>query len=180
MNKIYAQDLKSQQVGLFANIKSFKLESISPSHPVKLNKSCAFIFLSPECPLSRNYIPELKQIQEKYKNCEIIGVFAGKSYTVQEIRTFLKDYKITFPAIYDGQKKLAKLLNAKVTPEVILLDKNGKRIYSGLIDDKIIELGQQKQVASKHFLTDAIEAIETERKVLIGSTMPIGCYINDL
>jgi thiol-disulfide isomerase/thioredoxin len=177
---ICAQDFKHQQVGLWNKIKAIKLNSITSSRPISLDKNTVFIFLSPECPLSRNYIPELKRIQANYKNFEIIGVFPGKSYTAQEIKNFLNDYKITFSAVQDGEKKLTKLLNATVTPEVVLLNKIGKRVYSGLIDDKIIELGQQKQVASKHFLTDAIESIETDKKVLVSFTKPIGCYINDL
>jgi thioredoxin-related protein len=179
-NDASAQRFQIHEAGMWLRVKMINPISIITKLPIKSDKNTVFVFLSPECPLSRNYIPELNRIRDTYKNCELIGVFPGKSYSVKEIRTFIKDYKITFTAVIDEKKRLTQLLKGTVTPQVVLLDKKGNMVYSGLVDDKIIELGQQRQVVSKHFLTDAIESLEMNKKITISNTKPIGCYINDL
>ena len=180
INSISAQSFRPQNIGLWNQIKKNLPISIITKVPIQVGRNTAFIFLSPECPLSRNYIPELNRIKNAYKNCEIIGVFPGKSYSLKEIKTFVNDYKITFITVTDEKKSLTKLLKGSVTPQVVLVDKAGSLVYSGLVDDKIIELGQQRQVVSKHYLTDAIDELEQGRKIVINYTKPIGCYINDL
>jgi len=179
-NEVLAQRFNVQETGFWAQLKVINPTFIGTKRPIKSYKNTVFIFLSPECPLSRNYIPELNRLKNTYKSCEFIGVFPGKSYTIKDIKGFIKDYRVLFPTIMDEKKHLTQLLKGTVTPQVVLLSGNGNIAYSGLVDDKIIELGQQRQVASKHFLADAIEELETNKKITISATKPIGCYINDL
>lgn len=176
----FGQHLPVGKTGLWASVEMIAPISITTGQPIKKNKNTIFVFLSPECPLCRNYIPELNRIKKAYTQYEFVGVFPGKSYSVKEVKTFVKDYKLTFAVVMDEKKLLTHLLKASVTPEVVLLDKKGGIAYSGLIDDKIIELGQQRQIVSKHFLTDAMEALDINKKAAINNTKPIGCYINDI
>ena len=180
LNDVSAQRFHVQETGLWSQVRIINPISVSAKQPIKSYKNTVFIFLSPECPLSRNYIPELNRLKNAYKNCEFIGVFPGKSYTLKDIKVFIKDYKVLFTTIMDDKKHLTQLLNGIVTPQVVLLSAKGNIVYSGLVDDKIIELGQQRQMASKHFLADAIEELEMNKKITINATKPIGCYINDL
>ncbi|WP_052266355.1 redoxin domain-containing protein [Pedobacter kyungheensis] len=169
-----------QRKDLWAKVRVINPISITTKQPIKNYKNTVFVFLSPECPLCRNYIPELNRIKKTYTQYELVGVFPGKSYSVKEVKAFVRDYKLTFAVVMDEKKLLTHLLKASVTPEVVLLDKKGGVAYSGLIDDKIIELGQQRQIVSKHFLTDAMEALEINKKAAVNNTKPIGCYINDI
>lgn len=180
LKEVLAQRSNVQETGLWSQLKIINPISIGTKQPIKSYRNTVFIFLSPECPLSRNYIPELNRLKNTYKNCEFIGVFPGKSYTVKDIKAFMKDYKVLFTTIVDEKKHLTQLLKGTVTPQVVLLSGKGNIAYSGLVDDKIIELGQQRQIASKHFLADAIEELEMNKKITISATKPIGCYINDL
>jgi len=180
INEIFAQHIPVRKTDLWSRVKMINPVSVITKQPIIGGKNTIFVFLSPECPLSRNYIPELNRIKNVYKSFELIGVFPGKSYSLKEVKAFIKEYKLTFTSVIDEKKLLTNLLNGTVTPEVVLVDNKGTIAYSGLVDDKIIELGQQRQVASKHFLTDAIEALETNKKITVSNTKPIGCYINDL
>ena len=153
--------------------------------PVKLStfdkKLKAIVFLSPECPLSQNYTLVLNQIQEENKETtDVIGVFPGTSYTPDEYQTFQKKYNIKFPLLTDSAKKLVDALGAKVTPEVFLLDVHDQVIYSGAIDNWIIDLGKKRRQATTHYLSDAIAAAVQIKTVQPVSTKAIGCFILDL
>lgn len=144
-------------------------------------KLSAVVFLSPECPLSRNYSLVLNQLQEQNKeSIVIIGVFPGTSYLATDYLGFKEKYKIKFPLLTDSAKKLVGKLNAKVTPEVFLLDANEKILYSGAIDNWVIDLDKKRNQATVHYLSDAVTSYLRNQQVALVSTKAVGCYINDL
>ena len=147
----------------------------SPEKPLTL-----FIFLSPECPLSKNYTLTLNNLFQQYdQQVQFYGCVSGKGFSYDEIRSFLSTYKILFPFFVDENKKLTNYISATVTPQVMLLDKNDEMIYKGAIDDWVQDLGKQKLNVSKHYLQDAIEAFLHHKPVAIKETKAYGCFIND-
>lgn len=141
----------------------------------------AVVFLSPECPLSRNYSLVLNQLREENKETtDIVGVFPGTSYLPKDYQAFREKYKIKFPLLTDSAKRLVGKLGAKVTPEVFLLDAHDKILYSGAIDNWAIDLGQKRSKATIHYLADAIASAVQGRPIALVSSKAVGCYINDL
>ncbi len=144
-------------------------------------KLTAIVFLSPECPLSRNYTLVLNQLQVlNQETTNIIGIFPGTSYKSLDYLAFKEKYKIRFPLLTDSNKALVSKLGAKVTPEVFLLDEDDKVIYSGAIDNWVIDLGKKRSKATVHFLANAINATTQNKPIALVYTKAIGCYINDL
>jgi len=88
-----------------------------------------YVFLSPECPLCQHYIPELKGLQEKYKeNIVINGIVPGMAYGADVLTKFINEYKINFPVYIDSLKQLTNYLKANVTPEVMLFNNTTEKI----------------------------------------------------
>lgn len=178
--------LKAQGV-LALNNTSFKVQKI----PLNFNDKKVFInpekspltlivFLSPECPLCKNYSLVLNNLYKKFKDTiQIVGVVPGKAYTSNEIQQFVTDYNVSFPTWIDSQKELSFYLKATITPEVVLIDKTGKLIYRGAIDDWVEELGQKKIKAEQHYLENAIIQYLQNKVIQIKQTRPIGCMINE-
>src|SRR6516164_4248036 len=84
----------------------------SPEKPLTL-----FIFLSPECPLSKNYTLTLNNLFQQYdQQVQFYGCVSGKGFSYDEIRSFLSTYKILFPFFVDENKKLTNYISATVTP----------------------------------------------------------------
>ena len=79
--------------------------------------------------------------------------------------------------IIDTNQILTHFLDAKVTPECFLLDKDLKIIYQGLIDDWIKELGRKGQQINNSYLDDAIINYLNRDSVKIIKTTAIGCII---
>jgi thiol-disulfide isomerase/thioredoxin len=140
----------------------------------------AIVWLSPECPLCKNYTKPLNELSQKYAgNLTVVGVFPGHWYTQQDYATFQQKYKVFFPLLTDQKNKLGKQYHATVTPEVCLLDSHRKVVYQGAIDDWATRLGQTKTSATAHYLEDAIINTLAGRAVNPTITKPVGCYIND-
>ena len=98
-------------------------------------KNCGYCMLA---------FPEIKELQEKYGNkLEIISINAYEKK--EEIDFFYKREKPKYKMLYDGEK-FANGLGIYSYPASILLDKNGKVIYSsrGFNREEIEQLLKEK------------------------------------
>lgn len=160
------------------NIPDINGKNISLKH-IKKNKLTVFVFVSPECPLCKNYASELNSINNKYhdKNVQFFGVFSGKFYTNKQYQEYAKIYKINFTLINDEKKNLSKLFGAKVTPEVVVLDNKQFVRYKGQIDNWAYEIGKKRKIVTEHNLTDALDALLSGNKINKPQTHAVGCLI---
>jgi thiol-disulfide isomerase/thioredoxin len=147
---------------------------------LSLAKPAVFVFLSPECPLSKNYAPVLNSLVKKHPGLSFYGIFPGKAYSAAEIKEFEKEYSISFRLLSDPIMQLTQHFKAKVTPEVFLLNQAGHVLYSGLIDNWAVSLGKKRQVVTHHYLNDAITRFESGKEITVTHTDPVGCLINDI
>ncbi len=146
---------------------------------ISLNKTTIIIFLSPECPLCKNYLPGLIKLQNSHKEINFYGVVPGKSYSLKEISKLKNEYKINFELLTDRDKRLSKYLNATTTPEVFLINKMGAITYQGQIDNWASALGQKRLVITEKYLEEAINDL-LSGKLSFKKTIPVGCLINDI
>ena len=182
---LFAQQANDTALNV-STISSFQFQHITPTETNTAKISISnkplqlFIFLSPECPLSKNYTVTLNKLFQQYNNqVDFYGCISGKGFATSEIQSFITTYKILFPVFVDVPEKFTHYINAAVTPEVILLNKNGELVYKGAIDDWVEDLGKQKLTVSKHYLQDAINASLNNKEVMVKRTKAIGCMIND-
>ena len=143
-------------------------------------KFLVFTFLSPECPLSENYTRTLNNLQSEYsgEDFQFYYIFPGTFYHRQQIEQFAKIYHLKTESIYfDPQYVMRDYCQATITPEVFLIDQLGKIEYQGAIDNWAITLGKQRQVVTEHYLRDAIDEVDDNKKVSISNTRAVGCII---
>ena len=108
---------------------------------------------------------------------DFYGVLPGSSYSQQEMDSFLNAYELPLEIVYDHNYNLVNDLNASITPEVYLIDKNNNVQYQGLIDNWLGELGRKRQFVSEYYLKDAIESFINGEEIRIKKTKAIGCFI---
>jgi thioredoxin-related protein len=138
------------------------------------------IFLSPECPLCKNYSLVFNTLQQKFNSSvKFYGIVPGRTYTTEDVQRYTTEYKIQFPVWLDLQKELSNYIRATVTPEVVLINKSGVVVYRGAVDDWVLALGQKKQKPQQHYLEEAINSYLQNKEVLVKQTSPIGCLINE-
>ena len=141
-------------------------------------KPVAYVFLSTECPLCKNYAPVLQALQNKFKDVQFYGIISGVTFSREDVATYVKDYGITFPVLMDPAKRISNSLKATVTPEVIFLSGTGQEYYRGMIDDWVVSLGKTRKTVSKKYLEQAINSWQTGGAP-VAATTPIGCLISN-
>lgn len=138
-----------------------------------------YVFLSETCPMSQSYVSVLNKIQETYKNksIEVIGIFPNFFTTDSSVAVFRKEFGTEFKLRRDIGFVFTNLLNAHITPEVFLMDKNKKVLYSGSIDNAYFRAGKRRGKTSADYLIDAIENMLTDKKIEVQRVEPFGCLI---
>lgn len=143
-------------------------------------KLSLFIFLSPECPLCRQYSSFLKNLYRQFKaDVEFYGIIPGKAYSAKEVKKYKDRYAIPFSLLIDENKELSNYLQASVTPQVILLNRNYEMVYKGAIDNLLMQLGKQRLKATEDFLANAISQTLHNERIAVKRTKAVGCRIND-
>lgn len=140
-----------------------------------------FVFLSPECPLCKNYTTVLNKLTKDFSadSLAVIGIISGKTYSSEEVSLFKKEFAVNFQLYIDPLKKLTNYLEATITPEAVLINEKGQLVYRGAIDDWVTDLGKNKIRAEKEYLRIAVTQYMNHQPISIKKTKPKGCYINE-
>jgi thiol-disulfide isomerase/thioredoxin len=159
---------------------SLQLPNGTDTHLSSPSKELLVIaFLSPECPLCKNYSSKLISLKNKYVNeADFLGIIPG-SFDADEVVEFQKEYMPSWQIVKDTSLQLTQYLEGEVTPEVIVINsKSGRLVYKGAIDDWVVSLGKTKNRVSNFYLDVAINNFLND-KPAIPFTRPVGCLIND-
>lgn len=139
-------------------------------------KPVALIFLSTECPVSRNYIGRINQLQAEFPQVQFMGVFSP-SESPEAVREFSLSRQIKFPTLIDRNNTLLRRYNVTHTPEVFFLDSRQQLLYQGAIDNWYYNLDQLDMAPSEHFLKDAVVNFLQHKQISLKETRPVGCLI---
>jgi len=78
--------------------------------------------------------------------------------------------------LMDPQARLARLNNAKTTPEMFVIDPQGKLIYAGAIDDRPTPDPEDVRGA-RNYVSDALTEAMTGKPVTMPYTRSYGCSV---
>lgn len=139
-----------------------------------------YFFIQPDCPISNFYAPEIKRIcGDQPVVCELVYVDSALTAQAAEqhaLRFGLGHLRRTV----DRDRQLIRELGPKVTPEVVVVDRNRAIQYRGRIDDRYPSIGKKRQVVTSNDLRDALTSLAAGRSVAVTQTKAVGCSIADL
>lgn len=137
------------------------------------------VALSMTCPISQYYLPELEELRSEFSE-EVVfaGFLPGRQPMPDSVMyaRFLQTGK-QFPLLLDPQGRILAVVRATITPEVFLVDEEGRVVYQGMIDDSFFRLGKKRAVVSEHHLERAIRQFLDGEAVDPDYVRSIGCYI---
>ena len=113
------------------------------------------------CPISRIAVPSYRQVRDEYADSNIgFTMFnANIQDNIPRIAEEAEEFGIDFPIIKDEGQQLAKALGVERTAEVFVVDPRTQAVlYRGPINDRI-GYETQRNVASEHYLKDALNTI---------------------
>jgi hypothetical protein len=150
-----------------------------PRHPLDPADKVAsvLIFYWQDCPISNGYAPEINRICAGHTNFAFYIVQVDPDLTPAVAREHARKYALHAPVLLDPHHRLVKLAKATVTPEAVVLGKNGDVLYRGRIDDVYAAFGKKRAAATNHDLADALDSIASSRRVKKLETKAIGCLI---
>ncbi|MCA9053597.1 MAG: redoxin domain-containing protein [Planctomycetaceae bacterium] len=135
-------------------------------------------FLGTECPLARLYGPRLEQLSQQYHQAGVrfVGVNSNRQDSLDEVRQYAQDYALTFPLAKDYDQQAANRFEITRTPEVCVVDAEGRIRYRGRIDDQYLP-GLSRPAPTRNDLSAAIEELLAGKAVSVSETPPVGCLI---
>lgn len=133
------------------------------------NLAVAVIFISTVCPYSNYFNGRMEELSADFRKRGIvlIGINSNASESAEEARRHALKNGHTFPILKDSDNRIADLLGARRTPEVFVLDREGRLRYRGRIESKI----------GTPDLRNALEALLSGKTVKPAETKAFGCAI---
>jgi len=97
--------------------------------------------------------------------------------TAEEANKIIADQKAV-PAhkILDEDGKIGKLYDAKTTPDMFVINKEGILVYKGAIDDKS-GFNPEEIKDAKNYIRAALNDLKAGKPVEVSSTKPYGCGV---
>lgn len=166
--------LAAAEVNPGAKIKPFGVVDLS-GKPVAVNPAAGVTvvtFISTRCPVSNGYNDRMISLYEAYgkKGVQFFFVNANSTEPVSEVKEHIGQAGYPFPVYKDGTA--AEALGAEFTPEAFVLDKAGKLVYHGYIDDS-----KNTARVTNPALQKAIDATLAGKPVAEARTRAFGCTI---
>ncbi|MCK7525518.1 MAG: thioredoxin family protein [Ignavibacteriales bacterium] len=180
----FSQDAKLNEIA-----PNFKLvDSNGKEHSLSdySGKLVVLEWINYECPFVKKHYDSknMQTLQEKYTKEGVIWLTICSSaeskqgnFTNDEINSRSKKHNAKFTAyLVDTDGKVGKMYGAKTTPHMYIINKDGKLVYAGGIDDKAsTDLEDIK--GAKNYVSLALDELLAGKNVSVQSSKPYGCSV---
>lgn len=139
-----------------------------------------------ECPFVKKHYnsKNMQAIQEKYTNADVVWLAICSSaeskqgnFSNDEINSRSKKHNAKFTAyLIDSNGKVGKMYGAKTTPHMFVIDKDGKIVYAGGIDDKA-STDIEDIKSARNYVSSALDELLAGKTVSKQSSTPYGCSV---
>lgn len=146
------------------------------------NKVVVLEWVNPNCPFSDRHAREKTMSALAKQHGEI--VWLGINSTNPDHRDYLKPADhlaynqkngINYPVLYDETGTIGHAYDAKTTPHMFIIDKDGKIAYNGAIDDD--PPGRKAKEERTNYVGRGLDAEKTGKDPDPASTKPYGCSV---
>lgn len=141
-------------------------------------RAFVLVFTNTTCPLVQRYWPRLKELEAAYRDqgVQFLAVNVGVDDSILDMAAQGVEFDVPFPLVKDIGGQVVAACGVSRTPEVAVIDAEGRLRYRGRIDNQI-RLGGTKAGAVRHELRDAIEDLLADRPIAVAETPVDGCRI---
>jgi peroxiredoxin len=143
-------------------------------------KAILLFFVTTDCPVTNSYVPEMNRIHDAYagRGVRVYAVQSDVTLAESAVAAYAKDFRYGFPLLLDPRQELVRLAGATITPQAAVLAPDGRVLYLGRIDDRVVDFGKQRPQATEPDLREALDAVLAGKPVAHPVTKSIGCAIN--
>lgn len=141
---------------------------------------------NPECPFVKKHYGSgnMQKLQSYAQGQQAVWITVnsgapGKqgAMTPAEAKAFVEKHKLAIDHyIADPEGKIGKLYDAKTTPHMFVIDKDGNVAYMGAIDDR--PSADPKDIAAAtNYVRAALDALKSGTPLVMTSTQSYGCSV---
>lgn len=135
-------------------------------------EATVLVFWASDCPCVRRYEARMEAIAARHPAVQVLAVASNAGDGREHVRRVAKERGLLLPLLMDEGGALARTLAVRSTPTVVVLDRAGRLVFRGWIDNER-EPGESGRVA---YLDDALDAMLSGRP--FASRSPVyGCPI---
>ena len=142
-------------------------------------KAWVLVFTTTQCPLVRQTLPKLVEIQKMHKDVRFVAVNVGVEDTIREMAAQALELDIPFAFVKDMDHSCVNALGVRRTPEVVVLDDEMRIQYRGRVDDQL-RLGGSRPEPTRRDLEDALQDVLAGVAVRRPETPVDGCLISPI
>jgi len=146
-----AQDGQDMGIAIGATAPAVTIQDLD-GHPVNLGamigkKPLLIEFWATWCPLCAALMPQLDSAYARHHNeVALVSVAVAVNQSPASVKRHLAKEPHAFPFLWDANGTAVRAFQAPSTSYIVLLDANGKVVYTGLGEDQNIEAALQKVV----------------------------------
>jgi thiol-disulfide isomerase/thioredoxin len=132
-------------------------------------------FLSKDCPYSRGTAPSLAKLAKEYDGEDVVflGIDATKGVTHEQNAAYADMMDIPYPILRDEENVYADIVGATRTPEIYIVDAEGKLRYHGAFDDRKVP----DEPGETNYTKLAVDALLADAPVETAEVRAWGCTI---
>lgn len=159
-------------------LPDFQLQDLTgKSHSLSkyAGKIVVLNFCSQECPWSRGADAKINEVARAYadKGVVFLGIDSHHTTPTEAIKAHAENAGVPYPILKDSGNAYADTVSAQRTPEIFIVDRQGKLAYHGAFDNRT----QPGQVGEVNYVVDALEALLAGREVAKPTAAAWGCTI---
>ena len=175
-------DPKTQGIGRI--VEDFELVDIHDK-PHRLStlladaKAVVIAVRDVKCPVSSKYAPVLSRMEKIYAAHGIQFLFLNPNRH-DDKRSILKEIEahgLDSPYVADPSGRIASILGAQSSSQVLVVDKRRRVVYDGAVDDQY-GIGYARSAPLRSYLRDALNSLAGGRPITVSATSAPGCFIN--
>jgi len=143
------------------------------------HKAVVLFFVTIDCPIGNSYVPEMNRLRDAYASRGVAFYAVQADPTVREadVAKYAKDYHYSFPLLLDSQQVLVRHANATITPQTAILAPDGKLLYLGPIDNRVVDFGKSRPRATESYVRQDLDALLEGKPVPVAAQHSVGCSI---
>ena len=130
-----------------------------------------------DCPFVQRHheAGTMAKLAEKFEGKDVVwlGINSTHYATQADNKKYQKEWNLGYPILSDNSGKVGKLYDAKTTPHMFIIDKNGKLVYNGGMDDD--PAGESEN--SSNYVKAALNELVADNPVSVAESKPYGCSV---
>lgn len=152
--------------------KLLVLEFTNPGSPVTGREGCPFMIPRYEQKLMQNLAKQVEDAGGVY-----LAVNSGWYNTPEDSKAIAQKYGVTYATLQDSSGTLARAFQAKTTPHMYVINKDGNIVYNGALNSNPTPDVAADESATNYVL-DAVKAANEGTAIEVAQTKPYGCAIH--